>query len=48
MEENKEKSKDSTQLDDSPEVKDIEALKSQLAEAKVEAEANLAGWQPAK
>lgn len=50
MEENKEeeKSKHRTQPDDSPEVKDIEALKSELAEAKIEAEANLAGWQRAQ
>ena len=49
MDDNKEeKSKENGRPDDSPKVKDIEALKSQLAEAKIEAEANLAGWQRAQ
>jgi molecular chaperone GrpE len=49
MEEKREETlKDSTQTDESPEVKDIETLKSELAEAKVRAEANLAGWQRAQ
>jgi molecular chaperone GrpE len=50
MEENREveSQKDSTQPDDSPEVEDIESLKSELAEAKIRAEANLAGWQRAQ
>jgi molecular chaperone GrpE len=43
-----EKPKDSTQTDESPEVKDIETLKIELAEAKARAEANLAGWQRAQ
>ena len=46
-EHNEEKPKD-TQPDESQAVDDTETIKSELAEAKVRAEANLAGWQRAQ